>query len=112
MGADWQGMCRLRNHHPLQKQRSKTMRARHWILVGLCVAGFGVVAGCSYISPADALAIDMAAMNAVDFARAVSVDANVPAYVKKWVGADANDWATMGLWAHHKAATPTTAAAK
>ena len=76
----------------------------------VCLAGLAM-GGCSYVSPADALAIDMACMNAVDFARAIESDANVPAYVVKWVGADANDWATMSKWAHRKAATPTTQAA-
>lgn len=90
------------------------MTPKHWGLVGLAVCGMGLIplltfGGCSLVAPSHALAIDLTSSNATAFNRVVQSDVNVPAYVKLWVGCDANDWATMSLWAHGKATTPTTA---
>jgi len=81
-----------------------------WPAIVLLVLVFAVLAGgCSVVMPSHSAAIDLAASNAVAFNRAVQADANVPPYVKTWVGADANDWDTMSKWGHGKAKTPTTA---
>ena len=63
--------------------------------------------GCTFVRPSDASLLDTTASNARAFNTKVQARADVPADVKTWLGADADQWSFFASWANGRAPATT-----